>query len=1215
MMRRLARGCAIALLLLVASVLAAPAALAQDSAALTVTAPGRTVFAGSPFDVSAAIEPVIGVVERRSATVGQRELLKVTFTVSDGAGTADAYPDANFVWSTKLTIAKPGKYTITATSELPGVKAGTTTVDVAPRLAISLTAPATASAGVPFDVTAAVPGFFPEGPTTMTFTTDAPGSAPVDVDYSVQTKGWTAKLKVAVAGSFTVTAKLGTFTPGTAKVTVLARPEVSLTVSPTRPIIGAAVDVTATVTNGTARGLWQIAVREGPYGERLIADDRPGSSITVKDKSDVRAAHTIVARWLDQGGVFEQQVDVVWMPAITLEALPPQSTVGTPLDLKATVSGVEHVQGGLTMKVTGPGAPSEPLTVIRQGSSFTASYNRGQEAAGHTHTITATWKDYLGEVSATATHVWEAPEIQISVPPGPADLGEEAVVTVSVPVGLGGALHVDVIKGPHKGPLTLTGEAPKREARYKGSLPGPDEIQATVDDSKIGTFRSRVVTRTWNMPTVVLTQQESTSLIGTPAKVTATVKGSTATDVTFRVSGTNAGAAVTVGGAHPESTGTWTGAKGGPDTVQASIVVRGRTYESKVLTHTWVRPTIVINQDTTTSGLGESVQLQAIVTPAAVTGAVTFTVEGVGAPLTFRDDGTDGSWTATYTRTAAGTDTISATLRYGVGSAAVEIPAQPPPLTHVWSVKPPPTVALSPSGTTSCTGVPFTPTASVTKDGKAVAGVPVRLAVTAPSTPALALTATADADGRASFSYLRAAAGTDSLVATAQVDGVTITSTLLTHFWQSCALAVTITPVGTTSAVGSPFKPTVSVRDAKGAPVGGAKVELRATLAGKPDSTFTLTTDANGSATVGYSRTVAGTDRLTAVAKAGERTGQAVVDHFWIVQAGPRIRLSPAGTSSPVGSAFTATALVTDADKPLPGVNVVFRAGLSGQPDVVGTAKTDAAGQASVTFTRKVAGTDSVAAEVVVGDKRVRDVVTHFWTAAARLSMTMGPAGTASPVGTTFTATATALDGGRSIRAGTAVVFRATMDGQPDATVTAASDTAGRATFTFMRSGVGTDQVVATIALPDGRRAEASIQHLWRSTDPTAPVVTPPVSPTVDIRGGAVPGGAVTIIGTGCPPGTTVTISVDGATVATAPVRTDGGYQVTTRVPPLTVGTHTLVGICGAVRANGHLDVVVPTSGNGTAGAAATTVAATFAFFVLLGGQLVRFSGGYPGGS
>jgi hypothetical protein len=149
--------------------------------------------------------------------------------------------------------------------------------------------------------------------------------------------------------------------------------------------------------------------------------------------------------------------------------------------------------------------------------------------------------------------------------------------------------------------------------------------------------------------------------------------------------------------------------------------------------------------------------------------------------------------------------------------------------------------------------------------------------------------------------------------------------------------------------------------------------------------------------------------------------------------------------------------------------------------------------------------------------------------------------------------------------------------------------------------------------LADGRRGEASMTHLWRTKDEVAP--PPPEPPSVDAQGVIVPGGLASVVGAGCPRLAQVLLFVNGDRVGTTRAGPDGTYQAEVRLPAgLTVGQYPLEARCEPVTAENVIAVVVPASTSGTAGAEATTAVATFAFFVLLGGQLIKGAGGYSAG-
>jgi hypothetical protein len=241
-----------------------------------------------------------------------------------------------------------------------------------------------------------------------------------------------------------------------------------------------------------------------------------------------------------------------------------------------------------------------------------------------------------------------------------------------------------------------------------------------------------------------------------------------------------------------------------------------------------------------------------------------------------------------------------------------------------------------------------------------------------------------------------------------------------------------------------------------------------------------------------------------------------------------------------------------------------------------------------------------------------RAAIVHFWTVVPGLSVTLEPAGTSTTIGTDFTVTAHVLVDGKPA-SGVDLSFTASKDGQADLPGTARTGNDGAAGFTYRRDTVGPDTVTVRATLPDGRAGEASVAHLWKGPVAGGPVVPKPLTPTVEVRGIPVPDGEVTVVGTGCAPGSQVRLLIGGQDVGTARAGRDGSYRATVQLAGLTVGRHPLAAVCPPAVAKGNVDVVVPTAATGTAAARTTTAAAVMCFFVLLGGQVARLGGGQPG--
>lgn len=127
---------------------------------------------------------------------------------------------------------------------------------------------------------------------------------------------------------------------------------------------------------------------------------------------------------------------------------------------------------------------------------------------------------------------------------------------------------------------------------------------------------------------------------------------------------------------------------------------------------------------------------------------------------------------------------------------------------------------------------------------------------------------------------------------------------------------------------------------------------------------------------------------------------------------------------------------------------------------------------------------------------------------------------------------------------------------------------------------------------------------------PTTPVPTPPTTVpttnpagphTVHLRLRTVGIGSTNVAsGEGCAPGATVTLSVEGRTVATTTADGNGRFQARFSVPELTIGGHTLVASCGQI-ANAAFDVVQSSQVD-----PGTTTMLVLIIFILLGLGLLR---------
>ncbi|MDT7544333.1 MAG: hypothetical protein QOE99_443 [Actinomycetota bacterium] len=103
----------------------------------------------------------------------------------------------------------------------------------------------------------------------------------------------------------------------------------------------------------------------------------------------------------------------------------------------------------------------------------------------------------------------------------------------------------------------------------------------------------------------------------------------------------------------------------------------------------------------------------------------------------------------------------------------------------------------------------------------------------------------------------------------------------------------------------------------------------------------------------------------------------------------------------------------------------------------------------------------------------------------------------------------------------------------------------------------------------------------------------------------SLPGGTARLAGSSCPPGSTVTLSVDTLPAGTATAADDGTFVTVLKVPDLPVGRHTARARCGDREVAADIDLVVATSASGTSPALAATAGIVLVFFVLLAAMVV----------
>lgn len=220
-----------------------------------------------------------------------------------------------------------------------------------------------------------------------------------------------------------------------------------------------------------------------------------------------------------------------------------------------------------------------------------------------------------------------------------------------------------------------------------------------------------------------------------------------------------------------------------------------------------------------------------------------------------------------------------------------------------------------------------------------------------------------DASGRTSYSYTGLNAGTDYIMA--KVDNVVAQAT---KEWYAEPVETTvnipgrivISPASDKNPVGTTHILTITVYNTAGKPMVNARVRITHSGANiyLPAE---LTTDTNGIVRYSYTGNKAGLDIITV----SMGTISATATKEWYTQAAPvtpaRLTLTPTNASNAPGKMHTVTATVIGSDgKPMSGVDVTFS--VTGVNNFARHVTTDASGRASINYTSKKEGKDTITA-------------------------------------------------------------------------------------------------------------------------------------------------------------------------------------------------------------------------------------------------------------
>lgn len=175
------------------------------------------------------------------------------------------------------------------------------------------------------------------------------------------------------------------------------------------------------------------------------------------------------------------------------------------------------------------------------------------------------------------------------------------------------------------------------------------------------------------------------------------------------------------------------------------------------------------------------------------------------------------------------------------------------------------------------------------------------------------------------------------------------------------------------------------------------------------------------------------------------------------------IELEPETAALEVGETHELIATVEEDEEPAADVEVTFTATDGPHAGELGTATTDADGEATLQYTGTAVGTDTVEAafEDSLLRRQTSNEVTVDWSPAPD-ALTLSPGEAELEVGDTHEVTATLSDSEAEPVDGAEITFTVTDGPHEGETGTATTDGDGEASFSYEGSDVGTDTVVAS---------------------------------------------------------------------------------------------------------------------------------------------------------
>ena len=801
------------------------------------------------------------------------------------------------------------------------------------------------------------------------------------------------------------------------------------------------------------------------------------------------------------------------------------ATFGQSVTLTATVSGgaASNPTGNVTFSIDGVTQTPVKITANDQATLPLSSLSAG------THTIVAA---YVGDTNFSSSNSNSLTETIV----GPASLSQSTITMSPSPIAAGGTAAVTLTARDALGRQELggglkvafgwgTGSASGTystvtdngngtyTATFTGTKAGSNTITATIGSQKItSTLPIVTVVGAVSLSKSTITVSAAQVTSDNAATVTLTARDSVGHQelsgglvVSFGWgSGTASGSfgAVTDNG-NGTYTATLTGVKAGSNTIAATI--DGQKVTAATPTVTVVPGAISLSKSTITVSAAQVTSSNSVtVTLVARDGngnqelggglAVSF---GLGSGIAGGAFGTvtdhkNGTYTAAFTRTTAGSNTITATIGgQGVTSTPPTVTVVPGPVSLSHS-----TITTSASQVTSDSSVTVTLVARDASGNQEISGgLAVKFTLGSGTAGGTFSTVTDHKNGTYTATLTGTKAGSNAIIATIGGHAVTSTPPTVTVVPGTVSLSKSTLTLSASQVIsGNSASVTLVARDSTGNQEFGGGLTVAFGLGtGSASGTISAVTD-NGNGT--YTATITGT-------KAGSNTITATIGGQKITSTAPTVTVVPGAVSlsqstitvsaSQVTSGGTATVTLVARDangnqEPSGGLKVALGLGTGSASGTLGTVTDHKNGTYTATFTATTAGSNTITA--TIGGQSVTSTPPTVTVVAGPASVsksTVTVSASQFTSGNSTTVTLVVRDANRNqeLSGGLKVDFGLSTGSASGIFSVVTDNGNGTYTATFTATKAGSNTIAATI---NGQKVS--------STPPTV-TVTPSVSSMV----------------------------------------------------------------------------------------------------------------------